>query len=65
MTAVAVKIVQVVVAIQGSENIAPESGARLQKPWKTLLLYSMMKTAMRSIQAIDMVWFMSGPTNVL
>ena len=57
--------VQVVLVIQGNKSIPPELGAQLRKPWKTLLLSSMMKSATRSIQAIGMVWFMSGLTDAL
>lgn len=60
MNAVVVRTVQVVVAGQGSESISPELGAQLQKPWKTLLLSSMMKSATRFILVIDKVWFMYG-----
>lgn len=69
MNAVAVAISAAAAAAsvaQGNELMPLPLGleARLQKPWKTLLLFSMMKNAMRFILATGMAWSMYGPTDV-
>ena len=68
MNAVAVAISAAAAAsvAQGNELMPLPLGleARLQKPWKILLLFSMMKNAMRFILATGMAWSMYGPTDV-
>lgn len=53
--AVAAVIAVVAVVLLRSRLMPPELQARLQKPWKILLLFFMMKSGMKSIPAIGMV----------
>lgn len=62
MNAVVVVTVVEKVAVPRSAPRPPELEVQSQKPWKTSLLSSMMKSATRSIRAIGSVSFMYGLT---
>lgn len=53
----------VVIAVPRSVPVPPKSGAQLQKPWKTSLHSSMMKSETKFIRAIGMALYMYGLTD--
>lgn len=60
---VVVAVNVVAIAIPRNVPVPPQSGAQLQKPWKTSLHSSMMKSETKSIRAIGMALYMYGLTD--